>query len=69
MQAQHGAAVVGILPADIEDGATGGNVNGWQQYGPATGLTSPLYHGVAVCGKLLAVQMAMGVDIHIWDEV
>ena len=63
VEAQHGTAEVGILGTDVKNGMTRGHIDGWQENLRATCLASPTDDFVAISGKLLAVQMAMGVDV------
>jgi hypothetical protein len=63
MQTQHGIAITGVAAAGVDNGMTGLEVDGRQQYSRAASLTGSLYNGIAVCIKLLAVQVAVGVDV------
>jgi hypothetical protein len=63
MQAEHGVAVARILAADVEYAVARLEVDGGQEDGRTTSLTGSLYDGVAVGIELLAVKMAVGVDV------
>ena len=62
MESEHGAAEVGIVGADVEDGMARRLINGGQEDSRAASLAGSLDDGISVLRKLLAVKMAMGVD-------
>ena len=63
MQTEHGVAIVGILPAYVGDGMAGLQVDGRQKNRLAASLAGSLDNGIAVSAELLAVQVAVGVDV------
>jgi hypothetical protein len=63
MQPQHGTAKVGITGTGIEYALTRLQVNGRQEHLSTASLSSPLHDSIAVFSKLLAIKMAMGIDV------
>ena len=63
MQTKHGIAVVRICLADVKDGLTRMQIDGRDKDLRAACLTGPLYNGITVGSKFLAVQMAMSVYV------
>ena len=61
VESEDGTAEVGILCTDVEDGTARDEIDGRQENLRATCLTGSTDDFVAISGKLLAVQMAMGV--------
>ena len=63
VQSQHGVAHVGVLSAGVHDAATGLQVDGRQEHPAAPGLPGPLDDVGPVGVELLAVQVAVGINI------
>ena len=63
MEPKHRITIVGIATAYIQNTLTGSKVDGWQEDSRAACLSGPLYHQLAVFIELLAIEMAVGIDI------
>jgi len=63
MQTQHGIAIVGILGTDVKNGMTRLDIDSGQEDSLAASLTGSLDDGIAILRKLLAIQVAMCVDV------
>ena len=62
MKAEHGIAIIRVLTADIKDRVTGFEVDGRNEDFGDTGSTGTGHHFFAVGGKLLTIEVTMGID-------
>ena len=63
MEPKHRITIVRVTTAYIQNTLTGSKVDGWQEDSRAACLSGPLYHQLAVFIELLAIEMAVGIDI------
>jgi hypothetical protein len=63
VQTEHREAVAGVLPAGFYDSTARCQVNSREKDGFAACFASALHHCIAVIAELLAIQMAVRVDV------